>query len=162
MKQITNISLEQKKTYTPVIVVAIVALLLTAATNLNAMTFMGFFLSLLACLKLMDIKSFVKGFVRYDLVSKRVKAYGYVYPFIELLAGLAMIKGVYLFPMGLVTLIVGFIGAVSVFKSVYMDKLNFNCACVGGNQNVPLGLVSFIENISMTAMGLYLVLMNYQ
>lgn len=151
-----------KTTYTPIIAVIFVALGLSAATQLNFMMFMGFFLSLLACLKLMDIPSFVKGFSRYDLVSKKIKSYGYVYPYLELLAGLSMIKGVYLLPMGAITFVVGLIGAVSVFKSVYIDKLNFNCACVGGNQNVPLGLVSFIENISMTAMGLYLVVVNYQ
>lgn len=147
------------KTYAPIIAITSVSILLTLVTNLDFMTFMGFFLTLLACQKLIDIKSFVKSFKKYDLITKKVNVYGYVYPFLELAFGLAMIKGLYLFPVGILTFIVGLVGSISVFKSVYMDKLDFNCACVGGNQNVPLGFVSFTENISMTVMGLYLILM---
>ena len=40
----------------------------------------------------------------------------------------------------------------SVFKSVYLDKLKLNCACVGGNAKTPLGIISFIENLLMTIM----------
>ncbi len=34
---------------------------------------------------------------------------------------------------------IGTVGAVSVFKAVYIDKRELKCACVGGNSNVPLG-----------------------
>ncbi len=39
-------------------------------------------------------------------------------------------------------LFIGTIGAVSVFKAVYVDKREIKCACVGGSSKVPLGFVS--------------------
>ena len=51
------------------------------------------------------------------------------------------------------------IGAVSVFKAVYIEKRELKCACVGGSSNVPLGLVSLTENVMMIAMALWMVVM---
>jgi hypothetical protein len=52
-----------------------------------------------------------------------------------------------------------FIGAVSVFKAVYIDRRELKCACVGGNSNVPLGFVSLTENVMMVAMALWMLAM---
>ena len=56
-----------------------------------------------------------------------------------------------------IALFVGTVGAVSVFKAVYIDKRELKCACVGGNSNVPLGFVSLTENIVMMAMGVWML-----
>jgi hypothetical protein len=40
-----------------------------------------------------------------------------------------------------------------VIKAVCIDKRELECACVGGNSNVPLGFISLTENLSMIAMG---------
>ncbi|MFO7908765.1 MAG: glutaredoxin, partial [Halomonas sp.] len=55
-------------------------------------------------------------------------------------------------------LFVGTVGAVSVFKAVYIDKRELKCACVGGNSKVPLGFVSLTENLVMMGMGLWMPL----
>ncbi|BBI60584.1 hypothetical protein HSBAA_18900 [Vreelandella sulfidaeris] len=55
-------------------------------------------------------------------------------------------------------LFIGTVGAVSVFKAVYVDKRELKCACVGGSSNVPLGFVSLTENIVMILMGLWMPL----
>ena len=57
-----------------------------------------------------------------------------------------------------VSLFIGTVGAVSVFKAVYIDKRELKCACVGGNSNVPLGFVSLTENLMMVGMALYMLL----
>jgi hypothetical protein len=49
------------------------------------------------------------------------------------------------------------VGAVSVFKAVYVDKRDIKCACVGGSSKVPLGFVSFTENAMMVAMAVWLL-----
>nr|WP_297306988.1 hypothetical protein [Neptuniibacter sp.] len=49
------------------------------------------------------------------------------------------------------SLFIGTVGAISVFKAVYVDKRELKCACVGGDSNVPLGFVSLSENIFMIA-----------
>jgi hypothetical protein len=54
-------------------------------------------------------------------------------------------------------LLIGTIGAVSVFKAVYIDKRELKCACVGGDSNVPLGFVSLTENLGMVAMSVVML-----
>lgn len=58
-----------------------------------------------------------------------------------------------------IALFIGGIGAVSVFKAVYIEKRELKCACVGGSSNVPLGFVSLTENVMMVAMALWMVAM---
>ena len=55
-----------------------------------------------------------------------------------------------------IALVIGTIGAVSVFKAVYVEKRDLKCACVGGNSNVPLGFLSLTENLVMIAMGIWM------
>ncbi len=54
-------------------------------------------------------------------------------------------------------LVIGGIGAVSVFKAVYLDKRDLKCACVGGDSNVPLGFISLTEDVMMVAMALWML-----
>ncbi|MFT6533799.1 MAG: hypothetical protein ACJASC_003364 [Limimaricola cinnabarinus] len=51
---------------------------------------------------------------------------------------------------------IGTVGAVSVFKAVYIDKRELECACVGGSSNVPLGFVSLTENLMTIAMAIWM------
>jgi hypothetical protein len=57
-----------------------------------------------------------------------------------------------------VALFIGGIGAVSVFKAVYIDKRTLKCACVGGGSNVPLGFVSLTENFMMITMAIWMLI----
>ena len=57
-----------------------------------------------------------------------------------------------------VALFIGTVGAVSVFKAVYIDRRALKCACVGGDSNVPLGFVSLTENLIMVVMVLWMLL----
>jgi hypothetical protein len=83
--------------------------------------------------------------------------YSYVYPFAEGLAGVLMIAGALNFISIPLALFIGTVGAVSVFKAVYVDRRELKCACVGGNSNVPLGFVSLTENLMMVAMALWML-----
>lgn len=148
---------EQSSSYVPVIAVFVSTLLMTLAIGGSVMMFMGLSLSVLAILKLMDIGAFVQGFKQYDLLTQRVAAYAHVYPFAELLIGLGFLSLFLSTIVGLVSVVIGIIGGISVFKAVYIDKTDLNCACVGGNNNVPLGIISFTENAMMAIMGLWLL-----
>ena len=55
-----------------------------------------------------------------------------------------------------IALVIGTIGAVSVYYAVYVQKRELKCACVGGGSNVPLGFVSLTENLVMIGMGLWM------
>lgn len=148
---------EQDSSYLPVIAVFTSTLLMTLAMSGTVMMFMGLSLSVLAILKLMDIPAFVQGFKQYDLLSKRVAAYAYVYPFTELFVGLGFLSLYLPTVVGLVSVFIGTIGGASVIKAVYIDKTDLDCACVGGNNKVPLGVISFTENAMMAVMGLWLL-----
>jgi hypothetical protein len=54
-------------------------------------------------------------------------------------------------------LFVATVGAISVFKAVYIDKRELKCACVGGGSNVPLGFVSLTENLMMMGMAIVML-----
>lgn len=154
-------------TYTPVIVLFAMAAALALATSwaafgqlitiATAEWFIAFAMCLLALQKLKDIESFSTMFLNYDLLAQRWVRYGYVYPYAEGLAGVLMVAGALMWVSIPVALTIGTIGAVSVFKAVYVDKRELKCACVGGDSNVPLGFVSLTENLMMIAMALWMI-----
>ncbi|MEL6286897.1 MAG: MauE/DoxX family redox-associated membrane protein, partial [Pseudomonadota bacterium] len=112
---------------------------------------------LLGLQKLQDIEGFSTMFLGYDLLARRWVPYGKVYPFAETGAGLLMLAGALTWLAAPVALIIGTIGAVSVFKAVYIDKRELKCACVGGASTVPLGFISLTENLIMIAMALWML-----
>jgi glutaredoxin len=113
----------------------------------------------LAILKLQDVERFSSMFLNYDLLARRFVPYAYAYPFAEALVGLLMLGSVLRWISVPVALFIGGIGAVSVFKAVYIERRSLKCACVGGSANVPLGFVSLTENMMMVVMGLWMWLL---
>lgn len=158
LRQRLSATPEQTDTsYTPVIALFSTAGLMTLALSLKMAGFMGISLSMLASLKLMDLDSFTQSFQKYDLVTKRFKPYGKIYPFLELAIGLGFLSGIAPLLTGIAATTVGVLGSISVFKAVYVDKMALNCACVGGNSKAPLGIVSMTENLMMAIMGALLI-----
>jgi len=119
--------------------------------------FIAFSMCILALLKLQDVESFSTMFLNYDVLARRFVPYSYVYPFGELVAGVLMVAGTFMWLSIPVALFIGSIGAASVFKAVYIDRRELKCACVGGNSNVPLGFVSLTENLMMVGMAVWML-----
>lgn len=152
--------------YTPVIVLFAMTALLALAVSIavfktveveqSVMWFISFSMVVLALLKLQDVESFSTMFLNYDLLAKRWVPYSYIYPFAEGIAGVLMSAQALNFISIPIALFIGGIGAVSVFKAVYVDHRELKCACVGGSSNVPLGFVSLTENLLMVAMALWM------
>lgn len=120
--------------------------------------FVAFSMIILALLKLQDVESFSSMFLNYDLLAKRFVPYSYIYPYAELTAGVLMAARAFDWLSIPVALFIGGIGAISVFKAVYIDRRELKCACVGGSSNVPLGFVSLTENLMMVAMAVWMML----
>lgn len=154
-------------TYKPVIALFSVGALLAIAvtwlvygTLLTGRTiewFIAISMVLLGLQKLQDVDKFATMFLNYDLLAQRWVRYGYVYPFVETGAGLLMVAGALTWLSAPAALFVASIGAVSVFKAVYIDKRELKCACVGGDSNVPLGFVSLTENLMMIGMAVWML-----
>ena len=153
--------------YKPVIVIFAMTALMTIAGRyamgadvFAARTvewFIAFTMTVLALLKLQNLETFSTMFLNYDLLAKRWIRYSYIYPFAEGLAGVLMIARALNWLSVPIALFIGTIGAVSVFKAVYIDKRELKCACVGGSSNVPLGFVSLTENLFMIAMAVWML-----
>ncbi|MBA2237697.1 MAG: glutaredoxin [Lysobacter sp.] len=154
-------------TYRPVVALFVMTALMAAAASYavfgTVLTvravewFIAISMCVLAILKLQDIESFSSMLLGYDLLAQRWVPYSYIYPFAEALAGVLMLAGALTWLSVPVALFIGGIGAVSVFKAVYIDKRSIKCACVGGNSRVPLGFVSLTENLMMVGMALWML-----
>jgi uncharacterized membrane protein YphA (DoxX/SURF4 family) len=120
--------------------------------------FVAFSMCVLGIFKLQDLQSFATGFIQYDMIAQRYVPYSYIYPFVEAGAGTLMIAGLFTWVAAPAALIVSTIGAISVFKAVYIEKRDLSCACVGGGSSVPLGFISLTENLMMMGMSIWMLL----
>jgi glutaredoxin len=154
-------------TYRPVIALFAITALMALATSIAVFGtpftwralawFIAFSMAVLGLLKLQDVETFSSMFLNYDLLARRFVPYAYIYPYAEAFAGILMIAGVLVWLSAPVALFIGGIGAVSVFKAVYVDKRELKCACVGGASKVPLGFVSLTENLMMIVMAVWML-----
>jgi len=157
-------------TYRPVIVLFTMTALMAMAASFAAMGsvltvragewFIGMSMIVLALLKLQNVETFATMFLNYDLLAKRWVPYSYVYAYAEGTAGVLMVAGALTWLSAPIALFIGTVGAVSVFKAVYVDRRELKCACVGGSSNVPLGFISLTENLMMIAMAAWMVLVS--
>lgn len=153
-----NILREKWLNYKPLIVILIFCFVLPFVQNdFNdhhfMYSFMGYFFVFISLFKFFDLKGFVDGFSTYDLVTKQFRAYGYIYPFIEFLLGIAYLAKFELHITNWITVIVMTISGLGVLKSIYSGQ-KIKCACLGTVLNVPLSAVSVLENFGMGAMAL--------
>lgn len=118
--------------------------------------FMAGFFIVFAFFKLLDIKSFANSYAMYDLLAMRVRAYGLVYPFIELGLGIAYLIDWQPVFTNSITLIVMLFSSIGVINSV-MHQQKIRCACLGSVFNLPMSTVTIIEDLSMALMALWML-----
>lgn len=158
---------KDETTYKPVIAIFLVAAAMAIALGyaingtfeiIKAVEwFVAISVCFLAVQKLQNVEKFSTMFLNYDLLAQRWVPYGKIYPFAEALGGVLMLSGALVWVAAPLMLFIGGIGAISVFKAVYIDKRELKCACVGGDSNVPLGFVSLTENLFMVVMGIWML-----
>lgn len=159
---------DNETTYQPVIAIFSVTFLMALALMLNVfgrfqietllIWFVAISMCALAIQKLRDLEAFTNQFIGYDLLAMKYVPYARVYAFAEAYAGIGMLSGVNPWFFAPVALFIGTIGAISVFKAVYIDQRELKCACVGGNSNVPLGFISLTENLMMVGVAGYMLI----
>jgi len=153
--------------YLPLLVLAGVSLLVASALARSygpdahpahwMHAFMGFFLAVFALLKLFDLPAFADGFQRYDLLARHMRAYAFVYPFIELALALAYLSFWRPTTVYLATILVLGFGALGVISALGRGR-DVNCACMGNTLKIPLSTVALLENLGMVAMALMMFL----
>jgi glutaredoxin/uncharacterized membrane protein YphA (DoxX/SURF4 family) len=119
--------------------------------------FVAFIMCILGVMKLQNLQSFANGFIQYDMLARRYVPYAALYAFIETIGGVLMISGLLIWVVAPIVLMATTVGAISIIRSVYIDKRELDCACVGGGSNVPLGFLSLSENLMMMGMAVWMM-----
>lgn len=120
--------------------------------------FMGGFFLLFGALKALRLKKFAYSFSSYDLLAKRFKVWGFIYPFVEI--GIGLLYTLRLFLPLAYALTVLFLGITTVSIYIKLNKQEeVQCACLGGFFDIPLTKVSLIENFVMANMALYMLML---
>ena len=120
--------------------------------------FMGLYLMVLALLKFFDLNKFADGFAMYDLLAKRWRGYGQIYPFIELLLALGFLSMLATPLFYVFTIAFMLFGAAGVVKALN-EGVDIYCPCMGNILKVPLSTVTLAENFGMAFMAAMLLLM---
>ena len=136
------------------------AALLINWTNFNAsdfmFDFMGLFFIVFSFFKILDYKNFPHSFAMYDPIAKRFSIYGWIYPAIETVLGLAFLFRVTLNFSLIATIIILGITTVGVTRAL-IDKRAIRCACLGTALKLPMTKATFIENSIMIIMATYML-----
>ena len=153
-------------TYKPLILVFAYILLVTLAVEYSAghfelhrfmPNFMAGFFLVFSFFKLLDLAGFADSYSMYDVLAKRVPAYGYIYPFIELGLGASYLLAYRPMLTNVVTLVVMAFSTIGVTLAV-MNKQKIKCACLGAGFNLPMTTVTIIEDLLMAAMALWMLI----
>lgn len=155
------------ETYQPLILVGVFLIGITALVEYSigavewsrAMrTFMGGFFIFFSFFKFLNLSSFADAFSTYDVVAMRSRLYGFAYPFIELVLGVAFVLNVYPNGVNLLTIILMAIGNIGVWNAL-KQKRSIQCACLGTVFNLPMTKVTIFENTLMLLMAVIAIAM---
>lgn len=117
----------------------------------------GFFLTF-SFFKLLNLSGFAESYAMYDVIAKRIPAWGYVYAFTELALGIAYLINFNPLVTNAVTFLVMTVSIIGVLQSV-LNKKKIQCACLGAVFNLPMSTVTIIEDALMIAMSGAMILL---
>ena len=145
-------------TYRPLLLIGAYILgasLLVQGAQVNAMETMRYFMAgfflVFSFFKLLDVPAFADAYAGYDLLARRWRPWGYIYPFVELALGVAYLANVQPVLTNAVTLVVMGFSAIGVISAV-LDKRSIRCACLGTVFQLPMSTVTIIEDVGMVLM----------
>ncbi len=128
--------------------------------QINLMKWMNYFMAgffiTFSFFKFLDLRAFADSYSMYDLLAKRVRTYGFVYPFIELAMGIAYLTHFAPNSTYIATIVVMGFSSLGVIQSV-LDKKKIKCACLGAVFNLPMTTVTIIEDLLMVAMAVLML-----
>jgi copper chaperone CopZ len=146
------------ETYKPVLLIFFFITLITvsvqlSSTQFNIMQWMlhfmaGFFL-VFSFFKLLNLKGFAESYSMYDIIAKRLPAWGYMYAFIELILGVAFLLNFNPLVTNSATFLIMSISIVGVIQS-YNKPIR--CACLGAVFNLPMSTITILEDALMIIM----------
>ena len=155
------------KTYKPLLLIflfiaGISSISATKSGSFDSMIWMqyfmaGFFITF-SFFKFLDLKGFAESYSMYDLLAKKIPAYGFIYPFIELVLGIAYLTEFNMQVTNIATIIVMGFSSIGVIQSV-RNKRRIQCACLGAVFKLPMSTVTIIEDLLMVVMALFMLIL---
>ena len=131
-------------------------------SNVHLVSFMDYFMAgffiIFSFFKLLDLKGFAESYAMYDILAKRIKSYGLIYPFIELALGVAYLTRYNMNVTNAATIIVMGFSSIGVIQSV-LNKQKIRCACLGAVFNLPMSTITIIEDLLMVVMAAFMLIM---
>ncbi len=116
----------------------------------------GFFL-VFSFFKLLDLSAFASAYANYDLIAKRWRGWGFVYPFAELTLGACYLSNIGGQILHMVTFFLMSFSAIGVIQSV-LNKTKIRCACLGTVFQLPMSTITIVEDLGMALMALLMLL----
>lgn len=153
------------RNFLPLIVLFIIINVLTIARQYwigwdiyGAMSdFMAFFFLTFGAFKIINLRGFAKAYQEYDIIAKKSLAYAYLYPFLEIILGIAYLIRWNPFATNLATLILMSMSALGVAIELRKGK-TIVCACLGVVFKIPMTYVTLIEDLLMAGMALWMLI----
>jgi hypothetical protein len=104
--------------------------------------------------KITDVSGFVASFRQYDILTNKMPAYGYLFPFIEIFLGIAYLADtmmMYWFWINGIAFIITFVTTLSIVRALSKPH-KIHCACLGAHTDLHLSGITLIESGSMVIM----------
>ncbi|HVI69031.1 MAG TPA: MauE/DoxX family redox-associated membrane protein [Magnetospirillaceae bacterium] len=117
---------------------------------------MGYFFLVFGAFKLADLRTFAMGYAEYDLITKNLPVWGYMYPFVELGLGGLYLSGQSDWRVDTITLVLSAMTVVSVWLKLRKHE-TIHCVCLGNLLKVPLTYVSLVEYAVMGVMAIVML-----
>ena len=144
----------QASSFTPLLVaVSLIGLGSLASGGVDGFMakFMGGFFLVFGGLKLLDLGGFAAAYAKYDLLAARLPAYGWVYPVVEVVLGLAYLATPEWMGLHAITFVLMTFSALGVIRALRRGE-QLTCACMGTAFNLPMTTVTIVEDLGMAAM----------
>ena len=153
------------QTYKPILLIffyiTLISSVVTFSFELNFHDWMNLFMAqfflAFSFFKFLNLTAFAESYSMYDIVAQKIKAYGFIYPFIELALGISYLTAFNPTFTNTATILVMGISSIGVIKSV-LNKQKIQSACLGAVFNLPMSTVTIIEDLLMVAMAIMALL----
>ena len=170
--QIETLPLNQNKstwinTYKPVLLLFFYITGLSLIVSYNNVTFdfhkamntfmAGFFIAF-SFFKLLNLNAFANSYSMYDIIAEKIKIWGYIYAFLELVLGILYVINFNPILLNSFTALIMSLSLIGVLKSV-LNKKKIQCACLGTVFNLPMSTLTIVEDSLMILMSLVMLIL---
>jgi len=150
--------LPRSAVYEPILATGFVAVLAAEVLKLTYAApffpvFMGLWLIQFAMIKLFDIDDFADNFTQYDVFAGKFRAYAYLFPFLQIVLGLAYLAAYNAQAVSIVLLIVATANLIGLYRQ-YDNAPLFGGKFLSAFLRTPLRESAIAENVLMLIMAL--------